>query len=622
MDPCTIPELDFNATNLAEAWRKWKSAMQLYLDTLPPSVKERQKTAKMLLQIGEKGRDVYSTWKIESAELTVALLMKKFGEYCEPKKNLIIERHKFLHHDQVEGESIDSYVTTLKKLASYCEFQQLEEGLVLTKLIGGIRSDGLRRNLLKDSADLTLEKALNMCKADEMTAKHLALFDQKKQTETQEEAEVDAVSRNWSKSTSKQRLEKRNTRERDGYDGTRDQCQRCGYVHRSPRCPAMGKTCQKCGRQNHFAKMCHTGRRIQVLSYQDYDEDDVGEQEHHVGLLDACHQDAWYTSVKVNGTPTRFKLDTGAEVNLIPRHILGKINVASIRPTKTRLTAFGGNVLFPMGKITAQCVTKEKTVDLEFYVVDFASTPILGLPGCTKLKLIDRIEEVRQMKESEERGQLQHEDTVTTENAGLGKSGVDKKARLKTKRNKPNRKEKQKQAQDRRNERTWEHILEGRDPVDGSKFSERCRDRTAKDDMKNNVKKGKKDHDPMDGVRLHREAAARQDQKKTEESCKNESDFRKLNVDVFKGIGCFKEQCHIDIKEGAKPVVHAPRKVPYSIRTRLKNKLEEMERDHIIQKVNYPTDWVSSLVIVEKPDSSLRLCLDPKDLNNVIRRER
>ena len=226
MDPCTIPELDFNATNLAEAWRKWKSAMQLYLDTLPPSVKERQKTAKMLLQIGEKGRDVYSTWKIESAELTVALLMKKFGEYCEPKKNLIIERHKFLHHDQVEGESIDSYVTTLKKLASYCEFQQLEEGLVLTKLIGGIRSDGLRRNLLKDSADLTLEKALNMCKADEMTAKHLALFDQKKQTETQQEAEVDAVSRNWSKSTSKQRLEKRNTRERDGYDGTRDQCQR------------------------------------------------------------------------------------------------------------------------------------------------------------------------------------------------------------------------------------------------------------------------------------------------------------------------------------------------------------------------------------------------------------
>ena len=171
MDPCTISELDFDATNLAEAWRKWKSAMQLYLDTLPPTVKERQKTAKLLLQIGEKGREVYSTWKIPAAQLTVACLMEKFDNYCAPKKNLIIERHKFLHQAQNDGESIDSYVTTLKKLASDCEFQQLEDGLVLTKLIGGIRSDSLRRHLLKESSDLTLEKALNLCKADEMTTK-------------------------------------------------------------------------------------------------------------------------------------------------------------------------------------------------------------------------------------------------------------------------------------------------------------------------------------------------------------------------------------------------------------------------------------------------------------------
>ena len=34
-----------------------------------------------------------------------------------------------------------------------------------------------------------------------------------------------------------------------------------------------------------------------------------------------------------------------------------------------------------------------------------------------------------------------------------------------------------------------------------------------------------------------------------------------------------------------------------------------------------PTEWVNSLVIVEKKDGSLRLCLDPKDLNIVIRRE-
>ena len=34
-----------------------------------------------------------------------------------------------------------------------------------------------------------------------------------------------------------------------------------------------------------------------------------------------------------------------------------------------------------------------------------------------------------------------------------------------------------------------------------------------------------------------------------------------------------------------------------------------------------PTDWVNSLVIAEKKDGNLRLCLDPRDLNKVIKRE-
>ena len=46
-----------------------------------------------------------------------------------------------------------------------------------------------------------------------------------------------------------------------------------------------------------------------------------------------------------------------------------------------------------------------------------------------------------------------------------------------------------------------------------------------------------------------------------------------------------------------------------------------MECDEIIAKFDKPTDWDNSLIIVEKKDGSLRLCLDPKDLNKVIRRE-
>jgi len=38
-------------------------------------------------------------------------------------------------------------------------------------------------------------------------------------------------------------------------------------------------------------------------------------------------------------------------------------------------------------------------------------------------------------------------------------------------------------------------------------------------------------------------------------------------------------------------------------------------------KVDQPTDWVSNLVVVEKQDGSLQLCLDPQDLNKTIKLE-
>ena len=46
-----------------------------------------------------------------------------------------------------------------------------------------------------------------------------------------------------------------------------------------------------------------------------------------------------------------------------------------------------------------------------------------------------------------------------------------------------------------------------------------------------------------------------------------------------------------------------------------------MVRLDIIDKVEGPTDWVSNLVIVEKPNGKLRVCLDPRDLNQAIKRQ-
>ncbi|XP_059049470.1 uncharacterized protein K02A2.6-like [Achroia grisella] len=91
--------------------------------------------------------------------------------------------------------------------------------------------------------------------------------------------------------------------------------------------------------------------------------------------------------------------------------------------------------------------------------------------------------------------------------------------------------------------------------------------------------------------------------------------------ELFVGLGCMKEEYDIKLKENVSPVVHASRRVPLAIQPRLKKKLEELERIGVISKVQNPTEWVNSLVIVYKPNGDLRLCIDPKDLNEAIQRQ-
>ena len=52
-----------------------------------------------------------------------------------------------------------------------------------------------------------------------------------------------------------------------------------------------------------------------------------------------------------------------------------------------------------------------------------------------------------------------------------------------------------------------------------------------------------------------------------------------------------------------------------------RKELEEMVKQGIIATVEGHSDWVISIVIGEKPNGRLRVCLDPKDLNKDIKRE-
>ena len=90
--------------------------------------------------------------------------------------------------------------------------------------------------------------------------------------------------------------------------------------------------------------------------------------------------------------------------------------------------------------------------------------------------------------------------------------------------------------------------------------------------------------------------------------------------DVFTGEGQFEKKLHLEIDTSARPVRQPLRRVPLAMKPKLKEELNRLEKIGVIKRVDTPTDWVSSLVIVKKPNGKLRICIDPKPLNQTLKR--
>ncbi|XP_026825789.1 uncharacterized protein K02A2.6-like [Ooceraea biroi] len=91
---------------------------------------------------------------------------------------------------------------------------------------------------------------------------------------------------------------------------------------------------------------------------------------------------------------------------------------------------------------------------------------------------------------------------------------------------------------------------------------------------------------------------------------------------VFKGIGQFQKELHIQFKEHVKPFFQTvPRTVPIPLLPKLKAELDKLLRLGIIKVVDFPTEWCSPIVVVSKKGSDdVCLCCDYIQLNNSVKR--
>ncbi|CAM1323475.1 Uncharacterised protein r2_g3200 [Pycnogonum litorale] len=131
--------LNLQSHNLREEWKRFISSFELYLTAIEADAKaDRIKIAKLLTVGGEELQDLYNTFvfAIPRAEdgsspsgpnPSYAAVIAKLEEHCSPKANETCERFVFRNRFLKDGESIEAFLTDLKKLSQSCNFSPLTD---------------------------------------------------------------------------------------------------------------------------------------------------------------------------------------------------------------------------------------------------------------------------------------------------------------------------------------------------------------------------------------------------------------------------------------------------------------------------------------------------------------
>ncbi|XP_060807623.1 uncharacterized protein LOC132901728 [Amyelois transitella] len=362
-------------------WKNWLQQFEWYaiavqLDKKPADVQ----AATFMAVIGPEAIEIYNSFNLSDAEKkNLAAIKNRFKEYFAPKTNISFERYIFFKIEQNEDEHFNEFLTRIKTQAIKCEFDNLLDEMLKDKIVFGIRSNQVREKLLtEDKLDLT--KAINICKTSEQASKQLDEFESKNKTD-----KVLVVKNKSVKN-----------KENENFD-----CKRCGTNHKRRECPAFNKPCTKCNKNGHFAKMCRTKNynpklKNKVNTVEEMS--DCSEDEVYISAVSGGDKKDWTETIQVGKIKFDAKLDTGAQCNVLPRHLMNKLK-ASLKPSRTKnLISYTEDKMAVLGEAELLCKIKNEKRNIIFKIVKEKVTPILGLDTCEKLELIAR---VKTLKESE-----------------------------------------------------------------------------------------------------------------------------------------------------------------------------------------------------------------------------
>ena len=336
--------------------------------------------------------------------------------YIRGQRNPLLDRIEFYRLQQDDGETFNSFFTSLKELykastfkdhslchacqdkiasCSVCQgdFHSHEEETLRDRIVTGIRNDETRHKLLAEFK-LTLQRAIEICRAEE-TAN---VTEQSICTPPQERIQAIRKRSNYQRMKFQPRKPVDSVRAPAIHapapvmrnNDSSELCSQCGYKQHQElsHCPANGKQCILCGETGHFRRVCRNKHRtarghngvlsLRLSSIQGSDTVDLQT------TLECSSDTAW------EPTDIAWLPDTGSDVDAIGPDTLYSLggSVESLSPDYGVVRSADGQVMNSLGKVPALLEHQGCTRHTELHVYKDVAGPLLSRQSLKALKFL------------------------------------------------------------------------------------------------------------------------------------------------------------------------------------------------------------------------------------------
>ena len=369
--------------NLSTNWKQWRKVWQRFeIATGIFKQEDLIRVATLLSVVGEDAAKVYDTftWSDDENEQCIEDVLRQFDRYCQPRTQVIYERYKFNNRNQAVGESISAYITDLRTIAKNCAHEDITpDEIIRDRLVLGLNDEKMRERLLRIN-DLSLDKAIDICKAAEETSAQMQVMHG-------EMKDVSFVKKRHNRNPPSRTQQRVNTpKPRPPTDSYNQECQYCGRRHAKRDCPAFGQICRKCKKRNHFEAKCRaTTSTIHTT-----------EEIFFVGLVGDSASKAVITVTVGSSSPSsqvQFQMDTGSECNVLPLRTYcratGDRKMKKVqRCTHKYIRTYTGERYQILGSVSLAVWRRGKPTKLTFNITNDDFMPLLSLKTCTEMGLV------------------------------------------------------------------------------------------------------------------------------------------------------------------------------------------------------------------------------------------